>query len=124
MSPRRAAPRRAVTGLPRGPRLVGVSAASSPWKASSRGNRGADRDRIATDRSPNAPSHTMLESQNQRSSQSLRPTHGIPGSPLKGRSNASAMTVSASKSCAPATPASARANRTTHPALLGSAIRR
>ena len=107
MSPPRIAPRRAAAGLPRGLRLTGglrrtgVGAASSPWKAPSRGNRGARGDRTTGARSGRSdspgtsktlarfplspPAHLeagqpIPGSQNQRSFQSLRPAHGIPDS--------------------------------------------
>ena len=58
MSPPRAAPHTAAAGLPRGPRLSAVGAASSPWKAPSWGNRGARGDRIARDRFVRSDSFT------------------------------------------------------------------
>ena len=80
-------------------RLVGLRAVSSPWKAPSRGNAAAVAGRIASARSGRSdsprtwktlarfplfppahlePGQPIPGSQNQRSFQSLRPTHGIP----------------------------------------------
>ena len=95
-------PLRAVPRTPGRLRLVSLRAASSPWKAPSRGNRSARGGRITGARSGRSdsprtwktlarfplfppanlePGQPIPGSQNQRSFQSLRPTHGIPDSP-------------------------------------------